>query len=110
MTLSEKVLAILVFSAAGVLAVISFRSFLNWGLLLSNAWLYASEEERKKMDKKPYYRQTAVVFLLLSASFLLMGGSIVLQNEGIALLEIPFLAGAVLYAVVSSIRIRSGRK
>ena len=105
MTTLELLFAILVFIIAVILFVMSIRSFKNRGFLFNNAYLYASKEERDKMDKKPYYRQTAIVFLLLCFVFIIIGVSIVLHNSKINLLEIPFIAGAIIYAIVSSKRI-----
>ena len=106
MTTSELIVAIIIFVIAGLLLVFSIRSFMNKGFLLNNAYLYASKEEMEKMDKKPYYIQTAVVFLLLSIVFFIIGLSVVFQDSRIDLLEIPFVAGTIVYAVLSTIRIR----
>ena len=105
MTTSELLFAILVLIIAGILFVLSIRSFNNRGFLLNNAYIYASKEERDKMDKKPYYKQTAVVFLLLCFVFIIIGVSIILQNSKINLLEIPLIAGAIIYAILSTKRI-----
>ena len=78
--------------------------------MLNNAYIYASEEERKTMDKKPYYRQSAVVFSLLSAVFTVVGLSLVLRKDGLLLLELPLAAGAVVYAIVSSLRLSRAPK
>ena len=105
MSAAEWTVSAVVFSIAIGMAVISIRSFMNKGFLLNNAWLYASEKERASMDRKPYYRQTAVVFLILSLVFLVIGLSAVLRDGRINLLEIPLVAGAVIYAAISSVRI-----
>lgn len=109
MTTLEMVIVILAFIVAGALLIISIRSFMNRGFLFNNVFLYASKEEREKMDKKPYYRQTAIVFLLLSIVFVIIGLSVVFQDSRINLIEIPFIVAAVIYAIVSAIRIR-GKK
>lgn len=54
--------------AAGCL-VLSIRHFQQKGFLWNNAWLFASEQERKHMDKAPHYRQSAIVFALLCLIF-----------------------------------------
>ena len=110
MTTAEMIIAVAVFAIAGILALLSIRSFLRKGFLLNNAYIYASEEEREAMDKKPYYRQTGVVFCLLSIVFIIVGISVVLQNYKIELLQIPVIAGTVIYAIVSSIRIGKNNK
>ena len=53
------------------------------------------------------YRQTAVVFCILSVVFFVIGLSLVFHNDKIILLEIPLIAGVIIYAVVSTIRINS---
>lgn len=110
MTTGELVTAILMFVIAGILLLFSIRSFLERGFLLNNAYLYASKEERKSMNKKPYYRQTAIVFCILSAVFIVIGLSLVLQNDKIMLLEIPLILGAVIYAIASAVRISREEK
>ena len=107
MTTLEMVIVILAFIVAGALLIISIRSFMNRGFLFNNVFLYASKEEREKMDKKPYYRQTAIVFLLLSIVFVIIGLSVVLNDSRINLIEIPFIVAAVIYAIISTIRIQA---
>lgn len=105
MTTSEQVTLIIVFSIAAVLLLFGIRSFLEKGFLLNNAYIYASKEERETMDKKPYYKQSAIVFCILSAVFLVIGLSLLLQNDKAILLEIPLIAAAIIYAVVSTVQI-----
>lgn len=69
MTVVEIVLAIIFFVIAGVLLFFSIRSFFERGVLLNNAYIYATKEERAAMNKKPYYRQTAVVFCILILNY-----------------------------------------
>ena len=110
MTTAEWIIAIIVFAIAGILAFLSVRSFLQRGFVLNNAYIYASKEERRTMDKKPYYRQTAIVFCLLSVVFIILGLSVVLQNYDIEWLQIPVVAGVIIYAIVSSVRISKKSK
>ena len=110
MTTAEWIIAIIVFVIAGILTFFSIRSFLQRGFVLNNAYIYASKEERESMDKKPYYRQTAIVFCLLSIVFVILGLSVVLQNYKIELLQIPVIAGTIIDAAVSSVRIGKRNK
>ncbi len=59
--------------------------------------------------QKTYYLQSAVVFLILSIVFMIIGISVVFQDSRINLLEIPFLVGVVIYAIISTIRIQTKR-
>ena len=108
--MGELVISIIVFAAAGMLLFFSIRSFAERGFLLNNAYLYASKEERKTMNKKPYYRQSAIVFCMLSVVFFVIGLSLVFQNDRMLLLEIPLIVGAVIYAVVSTVQINKQMK
>ncbi len=103
MDTGELIAAIVIFILAGVLLVLGIRHFMEKGFLLNNAWLYASKEERKIMDKKLYYRQSAIVFFMLSVVFIIVGLSLVFQSERIVLLEIPLIGATIIYAVVSSV-------
>lgn len=105
MTTSEQITLIIVFSIAAVLLLFGIRSFLEKGFLLNNAYIYASKEEREIMDKKPYYKQSAIVFCILSVVFFVIGLSLLLQNDKYILLEIPLIAAAIIYAVVSTVQI-----
>ena len=106
MTTPQIVGAIISFVFAGILAVLSCRSFKEKGVLLNNAYLYATEEERRTMNKKPHFRQSAICFALLCAACLLFGFFTLFESKVFLLLEIPVLAGALIYAIVSSIMIQ----
>ena len=110
MNTEELIVMIALFVIAAATALISIRCFRNKGYLFNNAYIYASEEERKTMDKKPYYRQSAIVFLILSMVFIVVGVSIIFGERRILLLEIPLLSAVVIYAIVSSIQIRKKQK
>ena len=110
MSAAEWIVAIIAFALAGVIALLGIRQFAEKGFLFNNAYIWASKEEREKMDKGPYYRQSAIVFCLLSAIFFVIGISVVLQNNKIQLIEIPLMIGALIYAIVSSIKIEKHTK
>ena len=110
MTTGELITSIIVFFISGILLLLSICSFLERGFLLNNAYLYASKEERKTMNKKPYYKQSAIVFCILSANFLVIGLSILLHNDKLLLLEIPLIVGVILYAIISTVRINKQTK
>jgi len=102
--LREIIVPAVLFAAAAVYYIISFRSFREKGFLFNNAWLYASEEERRHMDKKPHYRQSAIVFLLLGTVFMLNGLAVIFRAEWLTALAIAAVAAVIAYAVISSIK------
>ena len=107
---TAEIAAVIAFVLAGISAFISARQFAEKGFLFNNAYIWASKEEREKLDKSPHYKQSAIVFALISAIFLVIGISIILQNYKIQLLEIPLIIGALIYAFISSARIERRTK
>ncbi|MBR6120352.1 MAG: DUF3784 domain-containing protein [Oscillospiraceae bacterium] len=101
--------AIAVFLLAGGLFFLGGRQLLERGYLFNNAWIYASAKEREAMNKKPYYRQSGIVFCLLGLLFTVIGLYAILQDSRLLWLEAALAAGAVAYAVVSSIRIEKSK-
>ncbi len=101
----EMITAIAVFVIAGVLLALSILHFMERGFLFNNAYIYASKEKRRAMDKRPHYRQSAIVFCLLSVTFVITGLSLLFHNYMLELLIIPVIAGTIVYAVVSSVLI-----
>lgn len=82
----------------GVIAIIcfvfSYLQFNEKGFLFNNAYIYASKQERKNMDKKPYYKQSGIVFLLIGIIFLINIIDIILQTIWLVYLVIgPFQSG-----------------
>ena len=105
--MTDIIIACILFLAGLGLLVVSILSFLEKGFLFNNAYIYASKEERVKMDKKPHYRQTAVVFLMMAITFLLLG--IMTLTDVFWLRYVVFGMGilAVIYAIISSIRMET---
>ncbi len=102
--MAEIIIAIILFAIAAGAYIISILSFLEKGFLFNNAYLYASDEQRKEMNRKPHYRQTAVVFLLIGTVFLSSGLGALLRAEWIFGIAIIFLIALFAYAIVSSVK------
>ena len=89
--------------------VISYFQFKEKGYLFNNAYLWASPEERKRMDenkksKKPYYRQSGFAFLFIGFFCLIL--AIYIFTDWMWML-VPFwllVVVSVVYAVRSSIQ------
>lgn len=90
--------------------VISFFQFKEKGYLFNNAYVWASEAERKKMDenketKRPYYCQSGFVFIFIGISLLIFSVYIVTNWTWTYIAFGVLLIIAVIYAIVSSIKI-----
>lgn len=90
--------------------VISFLQLKQKGFLFNNAYIYASKEERETMDKKPHYRQSGIIFALIGIMLLLLAVEIIAETGWLMHLVWMIVVIAVIYAIVSSIKIERKKK
>lgn len=90
--------------------IFSFMHFLGKGFLLNNAYIYATKEEREKMDKKPHYKQSGIVFLLMGIVFAINAIDMVLQTTWLFYLVIAVIVITIVYAFVSAVLIEKRKK
>lgn len=90
--------------------VLSVRQKKEIGPLMSNAYFYASEQEREKMNKKPYFTQASVIFLLLGIVFLIIAIDMLLMTKWLVFCSVGTAVAAIIYALVSSARINKEEK
>lgn len=102
--MKEIIVASILLLISALLFLLSFRSFREKGFLFNNAWIYATEEERKNMNKKPHYRQTAIVFLLLGVVFVMNAVAILTGIDIFYPVAIGITIATVVFAVVSSVK------
>ena len=108
--MKEIVPASILFAVSIFLFFMSVRSFMEKGFLFNNAYIYASKQEREKMNKKPHYRQSAIVFLLLGLIFLLNTIAVLLKVNWIFYIVVVVVIITLIYAIVSSILIDKNNK
>ena len=108
--MKEIIIASILFAVSVFLFFISVRSFMEKGFLFNNAYIYASKQEREKMNKKPHYRQSAIVFLLLGIVFLLLSLAVLLEAYWISFVGVAVVIITLIYAIVSSITIEKNNK
>ena len=108
--MKEIIIASILFAVSVFLFFMSARSFMEKGFLFNNAYIYASKQEREKMNKKPYYRQSAIVFLLLGIVFLLLALAVLLEAYWIYFVGVAVVIITLIYAIVSSITIEKNNK
>ena len=108
--MKEIIIASIPFALSVFLFFMSVRSFMEKGFLFNNAYIYASKQEREKMNKKPYYRQSAIVFLLFGIVFLLLALAVLLEAYWISFVGVAVVIVTLIYAIVSSIMIKKNNK
>ena len=108
--MKEIVPASILFAVSIFLFFMSVRSFMEKGFLFNNAYIYASKQDREKMNKKPHYRQSAIVFLLLGLIFLLNTIAVLLKVNWIFYIVVVVVIITLIYAIVSSILIDKNNK
>ena len=100
------IFAIILTIAAIVCFVFSCRQYNETGYLLNNVYIYASKQEREKMDQKPYYRQSAVIFLMVGVIFLILAADMYFRTTWLVYCSVLWAVLTVVYAIVSSIWIK----
>ncbi len=90
-----------IFAAACIIICVS--QFKEKGFLFNNAYIWASKQEREKMDKKPHYRQSGIVFAFLSAIFICDAIECVLKTGWLVWIVGALVAAVLIYAIVSSV-------
>ncbi|MCD4714813.1 MAG: DUF3784 domain-containing protein [Clostridiales bacterium] len=85
--------------------VLGYFQFKEKGVLLNNAYIYASKEERKQMNKRPHYRQSAVVFVMIGIMFLFNAIEMFFKSGWLYYFSIGLIILLIIYAIVSSIMI-----
>ena len=80
-----------------------YFQFKEKGILFNNAYLYASAEERKNMNKKPHYRQSAVVFIVLGLVFLLVAIESIIHSGWMFNVVYGLILLVIIYAIASTI-------
>ena len=108
--MTEIIIAGVMFLVAAGTFVLSVRSFLEKGFLFHNAYLYASKQEREKMNKTPYYRQSAVVFFLIGMIFTVNGLALLLDWEWNLYAVLAIAVVAIVYAIFSTVAIEKKKK
>lgn len=98
----------------GVVAIVCFAvsyfQFKQKGYLFNNAYIYASKQEREKMNKKPYYRQSGIVFIMIGIIFLINAVEMVIDTGWLFYMVIVAAIIAIVYAIVSSVVIERGKR
>ncbi len=108
--MKEIIIAVILFIVSIGTFVISFFSFKEKGLLLNNAYIYASRKERNSMDKKPHYRQSAIIFFLISIIFLLNAIEVLIDSGWIFYIVLMIMVVTIIYAIISGILIETKKK
>ncbi len=85
--------------------VIAYFQHKQRGFLFNNAYLYASKEERRRMNKTPYYKQSKVVFILVGFTFLTVALQIALHWSDLFGITLILTITMLVYAIVSSVKI-----
>lgn len=87
-----------------LLAVYAFFTSREKGPIISNPYVWLSEEERAKVDKKAEYRQLTVVFGCLALAFALLAIYMIFSWKWAFIMMWIVFAVVVVYAIVSSVR------
>ncbi len=108
---TDQIMVEIIFLALAIGAfVISYLQFEEKGFLFNNAYIWASQKERKQMDrdkrgKRPYYRQPGFTVALIGIIFLIFAVYIVADWIWMYVAFWASVIIAIAYAIVSFIKI-----
>jgi len=98
-------LIVLVFLTIGSL-IFSILGFIGKDIILDDAYIKASKEEREKMDKKAYRLQGAIIFLFLFAITLCNLLRAILHLAWFTYVAFAIAAIGIVYAIISHYKIK----
>lgn len=90
--------------------IICCYQFKGKGFLFNNEYLYASKEERAKMNKDLHYRQSAIVFLFIGIVCLLFMVKILFHIEWLYVLIMFIILAIIIFVVISFIQIEKTKE
>ncbi len=102
MEISQIVSSIILGLISIILLTYSFSTTKEKGPILSNTYLLATSEERKKMDKSAEYHLVTVVFGILGMVFLLLTIRILSSWSWINYIIVILIAIDIIYAIKES--------
>lgn len=107
----ENIIGAIVLGIVAIVCyVFSYLQFNEKGFLFNNAYIYASKEERKVMDKKPHYKQSGIVFLMIGIIFTINAIDMILKTGWLFYVVIIIAVIAIIYAIASSIIIEKNKR
>lgn len=104
MELWQFITAIIVGLISIVLLVYSYFTSKEKGPILSNTYLFASAEERKKIDKSGEYHLVTIVFRILGIVFLLLTTQILTSWSWLKYIIGIVIVIVIVYAIKESIK------
>lgn len=102
MPVFDKVLAVIMLMCSLISFFISYQQFKERGFLFHNAYVYASKEDRNKMNKRPYYQQSAKVFFGIGIIFILNSLQVVVKKTWVFYMILVFAFILIVYAIGSA--------
>ncbi len=97
-------MSVICFILAGICLILCILQFAEKGICFNNAYIFASEEERKRMNKKPHYRQSAIGFAFIGCALILIGLYAIFQSSWLIYFAIGLAVLSLIYAIISSIK------
>ena len=110
---TDRIIGAAIFGIPALLLIVYVSFTLRGkGLILSNAWIFLTEEQKKREDKRPHYRLVSVVFGGLAGAFIMMAVNALTGWIWTAILAGVLILFVLVYAIADAIRteMRRNRK
>ena len=107
---AEIIICIIFLALSAGSFFISYFQFREKGFLFNNAYLWATRDERRRMDenresKRPHYRQSGFAFMFIGILCLIFAAYIAADRIWLLFAFGLVLIITIVYAVVSSVKI-----
>lgn len=90
--------------------IFSCLQFNEKGFLFHNAYIFASDQQRKTMDKKLFYKQSGIIFFMIGIIFFINAAEMIFETGWLFYLVTVVAVLAIVYAIVSSVVIERNKK
>ena len=100
--MAELIWAIISGALALIFFILSILHFKEKGFLFNNAYIWASKQEKEKINKHPHYRQSAIAFACSAALFFCMALECILFTGWLWFIAGALSIAVLVYAIASS--------
>ncbi len=80
------------------------------GPILSNAWIFLTEEQKKKEDKRPHYKLVSVVFGGLALALAFMSLWVLVDRAWCGIVSGVLIAAVLVYAIADAVKTEKKRR
>lgn len=108
---TERIIGGCIFAIPAVLMMIyvSFTARCK-GPILSNGWIFLTEEQKKREDKRPHYKLVSIVFGGLALAFGFIALDIFTGWSWCSVVSVLLIVAVLVYAIADAVKTEKNRR